>query len=176
MCVGVFGELRGDPLLEGLDVGDDCGQRGDERAGHRCGGAGRAGRAPCCGDEASVQDGRVLAAGVVRLPQPCGQPDGVSRSVSSWLVNRARNRRLVMLSSSANSLTGPGWKDSRCSRSWLASPTRWVSRSLRARTVERSCTVAGVSGISGRSRARSVRRVSARTNASNRSSLFRAEP
>jgi hypothetical protein len=64
----------------------------------------------------------------------------------------------------------------RCSRSWLATPTRWAMRSLRARQVAFSAAVAGLSGVNGRSRARSVRRVSASANASNRSSLLPAEP
>ena len=43
-------------------------------------------------------------------------------------------------------------------------------------TTARNTTVAGVSGTSGRSLARSVRKVCASTKASNRSSLLPADP
>ena len=100
----------------------------------------------------------------------------IQPAAASWLPNRARNARLIGLSSSPNSPTAAGNATARCARSWLAAATRWATRSLRARTAARSATVAGVSGISGRSRARSVRSVSASTNESNRSSLSPADP
>jgi hypothetical protein len=85
----------------------------------------------------------------------------------------------MSLSMSRNSPIAPGRVVCRWARSWLPSAIRVVTRSWRARTVIRSVTVAAESGVSGRSRARSVRTVrtvSARTNASNESSLFPAEP
>ena len=38
---------------------------------------------------------------------------------------------------SANNPTAPGKTRRRCSRSWLANPTRWATRSLRARQAQR---------------------------------------
>jgi hypothetical protein len=80
---------------------------------------------------------------------------------------------------SRNSPTAPGRVVCRCAGSWLAIATRAATRSLRSRTVIRSVTVAAdaaESTLSGRSRARSVRTVSASTTASNQSSLLPAEP
>ena len=99
-----------------------------------------------------------------------------SSAAASWLPKRARNARLIGLSSSQNSPTAAGNATARWARSWLHAATRCATRSLRARTAARNVIVAGVSGISGRSRARSVRSVSASTNASNRSSLAPAAP
>ena len=99
-----------------------------------------------------------------------------SPAAASWLPNRARNARLIGLSRSWNSLSPAGNATARCARSWLPAATRCATRSRRARTAIRSEIVASASGISGRSRARSVRSVSASTNESNRSSLAPAAP
>jgi hypothetical protein len=64
----------------------------------------------------------------------------------------------------------------RWARSWLAIAIRALIKSLRARTVIRNDSVASESRVNGRSRDRSVRKVSASTNPSKRSSLFPADP
>ncbi len=56
---------------------------------------------------------------------------------------------------SRNSPATLGKASCRWARSWLARLTRVATRSLRARTVIRSVTVAGLPGVSGRSRCRS---------------------
>ncbi len=59
---------------------------------------------------------------------------------------------------------------------WLPTAIRAATRSRRARTLARSVVVAEESNTIGRSRCASVRTTSASTYASNRSSLFPAEP
>ena len=63
---------------------------------------------------------------------------GESQSARSWESKRVRNARLIGESRSANSPTAPGKTLRRCARSWLATATRWPTRSLRARQVRRS--------------------------------------
>src|SRR5450631_1211698 len=74
---------------------------------------------------------------------------GVSQSARSWVPKRARNARLTGESMSPNSPVAPGKTLRRWARSWLATATRCRTRSLRARQVRRSATVAGLSGVSG---------------------------
>ncbi len=116
------------------------------------------------------------------LPR-CGRVcSHAARSASlSWPAascdpKRARNARLIWLSRRANSPAPAGNAAARWARSWLHAAMRCATRSRRARTAARKVMVAGMSGASGRSRARSVRSTSARTNASNRSSLAPADP
>ena len=108
-----------------------------------------AGGAAGRGGQAGVQDGGVGAAAVADAGQPGGQARGVSQSARSWESKRARNARLIGESSSANRPTAPGKALRRWARSWLATATRWLTRSLRARQARRSATVAGLSGVRG---------------------------
>ena len=91
--VGVLTQQGGDVAVEGVDLGDDRGQRGHERAGHLGGrGAGRAGRAGCGGEQVSVQGGGVLAAGVADAAQPRGQA-GRGEPVGVVLAGEPRRTR-----------------------------------------------------------------------------------
>ena len=108
-----------------------------------------AGRAAGCGDQPGVQDGRVGAAAVADRGQPGAEAFGVSQSARSWVSKRVRNARLIGESMSANRPTAPGNTFCRWARSWLATATRWATRSLRARQVRRSAMVAGLSGDQG---------------------------
>ena len=101
---------------------------------------------------------------------------GVSQSARSWVPKRVRNARLTGESISANRPTAPGKHVAQVRAQLVGGATRWATRSLRARQVRRSVTVWRAVRGQGRSRARSVRSVSARTNASNRSSLLPADP
>src|SRR6478752_4163695 len=172
--VGVAGELVGDVGVEGVDLSVEAFQYGHECAGGG-GGVGSGGAAWGAGEPA-VQHRGVGAAAVADAGQPGGQA-GDRQPVGAVLaVEAGQNVRLICESRSANKPTAPGNTIIRCARSWLATATRWATRSLRARQVWRKVAVAAVSGSSRCSRARSVRRVSASTNASNRSSLLPAEP
>ena len=128
--------------------------------------------------QAGMEDGRISSAAVADAGQPGGQGFGESQSAPSWHSKRPRKVRLIWLSMSAREQPHCAGEDTanRCSRSWLANPTRWATRSLPPRQAWRSVTVAGLSGVNGCSGARSVRRVSASTKASKRSSLLPAEP
>ncbi len=88
---------------------------------------------------------------------------GESQSTLSWVSNRVRKLKVIAESMSRNRPIAPGSTCCRWARSWLAIATLAATRSLRARTAIRSLIVAVESGVSGRSRARSVRTVSART-------------
>src|SRR6266511_105017 len=72
-----------------------------------------------------------------------------SQSRSSWVLKRARNRRLIGESRSANRSTAAGMAVARCARSWLATATRWATRSRRARHSRRSAVVAPLSKTQG---------------------------
>lgn len=92
------------------------------------------------------------------------------------MSNRVRNARLIGASNAENNPTTPGIAVSRWARSWLAAATRCPTRSLRARHNRRSNTVSSASTSNRVNRNPSVRTTSANTNASNRSSLFPADP
>ena len=101
MRVGVQGELLGDLGVQGLDLLDEAGQHGQQRAGDVClGGCVVAGGAAGRSGQPGVQGGGVLAAAVALAFQPGGQLPGDSQSARSWQSKRARKVRLMGESSS----------------------------------------------------------------------------
>jgi hypothetical protein len=97
---------------------------------------------------------------VAHRGRPGGQP---ARGEPIGLVLSGEAFQEPPESMSQNSPTAPGNTICRCARSWLATATRWATKSRRARTLWRSAVVAGVSISSGCSRRRSVRTTSAST-------------
>ena len=90
--------------------------------------------------------------------------------------NLRKNARLIPLAGLVNRPIAPGNASSRLARSCPRICTLVSTRSLRDRHSARSALVGSVSGRSGFHRCPSVRSVSASTYASNRSSLFPADP
>jgi hypothetical protein len=101
---------------------------------------------------------------------------GDSQAALPAVGNRRRNARLIALPGLASRPTAPGKASSRLARSCASTWIRVPARSLRDRHKARSARVASVSGRNGFHRCPSVRSVSASTYASNRSSLFPADP
>jgi hypothetical protein len=97
---------------------------------------------------------------------------GESQSAASWLSKRVRKARLTGESMSVNIPIAAGKNPA--PRGWFAMATRWATRSFRVRQLLRRVRVAWLSGVSGRSRDRSVCSVSASTKALKRSSLLPA--
>src|ERR1022692_1452332 len=162
--VGVDGELLADAGGQGLDLGAESAQEGDVGAGDSAVDGGvLAGRATGRGHEPGVQGGGIATAAVAHAAQPGAQALGESQSARSWVANRSRKVRVIAESVSAKSVAAAGNTICRWARSWLATATRRVTRSLRARTVERSAVVWSLSLARGRSRRMSVRTTSART-------------
>ena len=117
------------------------------------------------------------AAGIAGRAQPRRQPaPGTATRPWRAVGNLRKNARLIPLAGLVNRPIAPGNASSRFARSCPRTCTRVSTRSLRDRHNARSARVAPVSGRSGFHRCPSVRSVSASTYASNRSSLFPADP
>ncbi len=143
-------------------AGEDAGfvvEPGGPGAGVVGVGGGAAGR----GGQAGVQDGGAGAAAVADAGQPGCHPPG-REPVGAVLGAGAGQEAQADRGVDAGVQPGRAGKAlSRWARSWLARATRWLTRSLRARQARRRVTVAGLSGVRGASRARSVRSVPGRT-------------
>jgi hypothetical protein len=171
----VQGELFADAGGHGLDLGAQDAQHG--HVGQGDGGVGvgvLAVQAAGGVGQAGVQVGGVDAAAVADRAEPGGQPSG-RQPVGLGLGGEALQEAQADLGVDVGEQAGRG-RTCRWARSWLAVATRCSTRSLRARVAERSAVAAALSRTNGVSRRRSVRTVSASTWASNRSSLFPAEP
>ena len=175
--IGVQGQLFVDLDRQGFDLFAHSAQHGQKRSRDvGFGGSVFADGTAWCGGQAGVEDRSVGAAAVADAGQPSGESFGREPVGAVLAVEAVQECQADLAVDVSEESDAPGKTRLRCSRSWLARLTWWATRSLRARQARRSVQVSGLSGVNGRSRARSVRRASASTKASKRSSLLPAEP
>jgi hypothetical protein len=176
--VGVGGERGADLGLQGLDLGARRCQGGGQRRGDPgpggpgpggpvpAGGTGRRGPQPPAqhagrSGPAPDRDGR----------QPAGHGLLIERRGGVLTAEAGQERQADRAVQIMEQPGRGGERDGEVGAQLIAGRDPVRDQVLAGRTAARSVIVAGVSGISGRSRARPVRSVSAGTNASNRSSF-----
>ena len=95
------------------------------------------------GGQAGVQYGGVDPAAVADAGQPGGEPAGREPVGPVLAVEAGQERQADGAVEVGEQADGTGEEPRRWARSWLASATRWATRSLRARQVARSADGGG---------------------------------